>query len=91
MILHTAHRPERAAAPRISIERILHPRSVAVFGASDSVAKFGGRIIHFLTRHGFAGDIYPINPNRTEIAGHKAYPRIAAVPSALASSDVQKR
>src|SRR5688572_6658067 len=81
MILHTAHSSERVA-PRISIERILHPRSVAVFGASESIAKFGGRIIHFLTRHGFRGDIYPINPVRAEIAGHKAYPRIAAVPAA---------
>lgn len=82
MILHTAHGSGRRAAPRISIERILHPRSVAVFGASESVAKFGGRIIHFLTRHGFAGDIYPINPIRAEIAGHKAYPRVSAVPAA---------
>lgn len=82
MFLHTAHLAERAAAPRIAIERILHPRSVAVFGASDDIQKFGGRIIHFLTRHGFAGDIYPINPQRGEVAGRKAYPRIAAVPSA---------
>src|SRR6185295_11211125 len=82
MILHTAHRTQRDVAPRISVERILHPRSVAVFGASESVAKFGGRIIHFLTRHGFAGDIYPINPVRAEIAGHKAYPRVSAVPAA---------
>src|SRR5215470_18192990 len=81
MILHTAHNAGPSAAPRISVERILHPRSVAVFGASESVAKFGGRIIHHLTRHGFAGDIYPINPNRAEIIGHKAYPRIAAVPA----------
>ena len=33
MVLHTAHRGERGSAPRISIERMLHPRSVAVFGA----------------------------------------------------------
>lgn len=82
MILHTAHRAERGVASRIPIERILHPRSVAVFGASESLDKFGGRIIHFLTRHGFAGDIYPINLNRAEIAGRKAYPRIGAVPAA---------
>ena len=82
MILHTAHRTERGMAPRIPIERILHPRSVAVFGASESLDKFGGRIIHFLTRHGFAGAIYPINHSRAEIAGHKAYPRIGSVPAA---------
>ena len=82
MILHTAHRAQQGAAPRISVERILHPRSVAVFGASESLDKFGGRIIHFLTRHGFGGEIYPINLHRAEIAGRKAYPRIGAVPAA---------
>lgn len=82
MILHTAHRAERGVAPRVSIDRILHPRSVAVFGASESLDKFGGRIIHFLTRHGFAGDLYPINLNRAQIAGRKAYPSIGSVPAA---------
>lgn len=82
LILHTAHRPGGRAAPRISVERLLHPRSVAVFGASDSLAKFGGRIMHFLARHGFAGDIFPINHSRAEIAGRKAYADIAAVPRA---------
>ena len=80
--LHTALRKTAGAASRIDIERILHPRSLAVFGASDSKAKFGGRIIHHLVRHGFAGDIYPINLHRPEIVGRKAYPSIAAVPSA---------
>ena len=82
MILHTAHRIERGMAPRVSIDRILHPRSVAVFGASASVDKFGGRIIHFLVKHGFAGDIYPINRGSAEIAGRKAYATIGAVPTA---------
>ncbi len=81
MILHTAYRTAAGAPPRIPVERILHPRSVAVFGASESVAKFGGRIIHFLVRHGFAGDVYPINPIRDVIAGRKVYARIGDVPA----------
>src|SRR5919112_6883215 len=78
--LHTALRKGPRTVPRISIERLLHPQSVAVFGASEDLGKFGGRIIHFLTRHGFAGTVYPINLHRAEIAGHKAYPRISEVP-----------
>jgi acetyl-CoA synthetase (ADP-forming) len=81
MILHTAHRKQPGMASRLTIDRILHPRSVAVFGASEDVSKFGGRIINFLVKHGFAGDVYPINPNRTEIVGRKAYPEIASVPN----------
>jgi len=78
--LHTAELADGRAAPRVGIDRILHPRSVAVFGASDSPDKFGGRIMRFLVRHGFAGEIYPINPRRSEVSGHKAYPAIGAVP-----------
>ena len=67
--------------PRVDVDRILHPRSVAVFGASDSKDKFGGRIMHFLVHHGFAGEIYPINPRRSDVVGRKAYPSIAAAPA----------
>jgi acyl-CoA synthetase (NDP forming) len=79
--LHTALLAGDRAVPRVDVERILHPRSVAVFGASDSKDKFGGRIMHFLLRHGFAGDILPINPRRAEVLGRPAYPAIAAAPT----------
>ena len=79
--LHTARLGSDRAAPRVSVDRLLHPRSVAVFGASDSVDKFGGRIMHFLVRHGFAGTIYPINPRRSAVVGHVAYPSIGDLPA----------
>jgi acyl-CoA synthetase (NDP forming) len=69
-----------AIMPRLSVREILHPGSVAVFGASESRDKFGGRIIYFLTRHGFAGRIVPINPRRGEIRGHRAYASLTEVP-----------
>jgi acyl-CoA synthetase (NDP forming) len=79
--LHAALLADRRATPRVDVERILHPRSVAVFGASDSKDKFGGRIMHFLLRHGFAGEVLPINPRRAEVLGRRAYPTIAAAPA----------
>jgi acetyl-CoA synthetase (ADP-forming) len=79
--LHAALLPGPRARTRVDVERILHPRSVAVFGASDSKDKFGGRIMHFLVRHGFAGEILPINPRREAVLGHRAYPTIAAAPA----------
>jgi acyl-CoA synthetase (NDP forming) len=62
-----------AQPPRLSVREILQPRSVAVFGASEDRDKFGGRIMHFLVRHGFAGEIVPINPRPREILGRTAY------------------
>jgi acetyl-CoA synthetase (ADP-forming) len=66
--------------PRLDIGGIVSSRSVAVFGASDNKDKFGGRVMHYLTRHGFSGRILPINPSRTDVFGHKAYPTIGAAP-----------
>lgn len=71
---------QRTAAPRLDIGGIANPRSVAVFGASDNKEKFGGRVMHYLTRHGFAGKVLPINPNRAEVLGIPAFKTIADAP-----------
>jgi len=60
----------------------LDPRSIAVIGASENPHKIGGRPIHYLGRFGFRGRIYPINPNRPEIQGHRSYPDLASLPEA---------
>ena len=71
---------EASAAPRITVERILNPRSVAVFGASDDRSKWAGRIMYYLALHGYAGNVVPINPRRQEVQGKKCYARIDAAP-----------
>ena len=65
---------------RLSVRQILHPQSVGVIGASDDVGKFGGRIMHYLIKHGFPGTIVPVNPSRAEVRGVHAYPRIGDAP-----------
>jgi len=68
------------APSRVSIAEIFEPRAVAVFGASDDRGKWGGRIMHYLKLHGFAGEAIPINPRREVVQGRKCYPRIADAP-----------
>ncbi|MCO6417460.1 acetate--CoA ligase family protein [Siccirubricoccus sp. KC 17139] len=63
---------------RLTLARIVSPHSVAVIGASDDVGKFGGRVIHYLIKHGFPGRLVPINPNRASIRGLPAFPSIGA-------------
>ncbi|MFZ4409042.1 MAG: acetate--CoA ligase family protein [Paracraurococcus sp.] len=58
----------------------MNPRAIAVIGASDDAGKFGGRVIHYLIKHGFPGTLLPINPVRATIRGLPAYPSIAAAP-----------
>ena len=59
---------------------LLSPRSIAVLGASSDPTRIGGRPIAYLTTQGFKGAIYPVNPNRSEVQGVKAYPNVAALP-----------
>src|SRR5215470_3613899 len=72
-----AEKYDRAPAP---IAELMAPRSVAVIGASEDQAKYGGRIFRLLLKHGYAGAVYPINPNRGELFGLKTYPDIRATP-----------
>lgn len=63
-----------------SLDRLFAPRSVAVIGASDDPTRIGGRPIAYMRRFGYAGTIAPVNPNRAEVQGLKAYPSVAALP-----------
>ena len=69
-----------APRPRIPVERIIKPQSLAIIGASEDIAKFGGRFMHNVVRHGYAGELLPINPGRETILGRRAYPNISAAP-----------
>src|ERR1700733_7408746 len=56
------------------------PRSVAVLGASSDPTRISGRPLAYMKAQGFQGALYPINPNRTEVQGLKAYPSVADLP-----------
>jgi len=62
------------------IDLLLHPRSVAVIGASTNPEALGGRPVGFLASYGYAGQVYPVNPNSAVVQGVKAYPSIRDLP-----------
>lgn len=64
-----------------AIPRLLQPRSVAVIGASGDPTKTAGRPISYLLKHGFGGDIYPVNPKLDRIGALKCYPDVASLPA----------
>jgi len=62
-----------------SLEKVFNPRSVAVIGASEVPGKAAERRTRSLIQGGYRGDIFLINPKRSELFGRKAYPNITAV------------
>lgn len=65
-----------------ALAAILTPRSVAIVGASDDVARIGGRPLRYLREGGFAGPVWPVNPNRPQVQGLPAFASLAALPAA---------
>jgi acetate---CoA ligase (ADP-forming) len=55
------------------LKAALDPRSIAIIGASENPNKVGGRPVHYLDKFGFKGRIFPINPSRAEVQGHRCY------------------
>ncbi|MBT2335013.1 acetate--CoA ligase family protein [Variovorax paradoxus] len=63
------------------ISRLLKPRSVAVIGASGDATKTAGRPISYLVKHGFSGEIYPVNPKVDRIGELACYADVASLPA----------
>lgn len=63
-----------------SLEPLLHPRGVAVVGASAEPGKFSSLLIPSLRACGYGGLIYPVNPRADAVAGLPCYPSVTDVP-----------
>jgi acyl-CoA synthetase (NDP forming) len=63
-----------------SLQEVLHPRSVAILGASRAPQKWGNVAAKQLIAGGFPGDIYLITPSAPEILGRVTYPNLLDVP-----------
>ncbi len=62
------------------LEPLLNPRSIALVGASDNAGRIGGMPLELLTRFGYAGHVYPVNPKYQEVFGLRCWPDIESVP-----------
>jgi len=72
-------RPDPGAGARLSLERLFSPRSLAIVGASSNPDKIGGIPLRYACGFGFAGDVYPVNPNAQTVQGMRAWPSLAAI------------
>lgn len=65
------------------MERLFHPRSIAVVGASPHLG--GGKIPYYqvIRGSGFQGPVYPVNPKYTEIDGVTVYATLDDLPEAV--------
>ena len=65
------------------LERLLRPRSIAVFGGTPAAA-----VVEQCLKMGFAGDVWPVHPTRSEVHGIAAFRSVEELPAAPDASFV---
>lgn len=61
------------------MKNFVEPGSVAIVGATRKSGDFSMNILEHILSYGYAGKLYPINPNAGEILGVKAYADISEI------------
>ena len=59
----------------MKLERLLRPRTIAVFGGRDAQA-----VIEQCDRFGFEGEVWPVSPRRETLAGRRCFSSVEALP-----------
>ncbi len=75
MGLHT----DRTARAALS-DALFRPRSVALLGLSSDRRRPTGRVLEYLRRAGYGGNVYVVNPKRDAVQGARAYPNLGDLP-----------
>lgn len=74
---------ENGKTPSDLARALFAPRSVALIGASSNPAKNAARPLRYLRKHGFQGQIFPINPSADQIDSVPCYASLSEVPEAV--------
>ncbi len=75
MIVEKTAEKERAST-FASLRWLLKPQSVALIGASRHSGTIGYLILQCLTKSGFSGKVYPVNPHADSLMSLKTYPSV---------------
>ncbi|TIX00815.1 acetate--CoA ligase family protein, partial [Mesorhizobium sp.] len=63
-----------------NLEHAFAPKSVAVFGASVHDGSVGRVVFDNIVNGGFEGEIWPVNPKYSQVAGRRCYATAAELP-----------
>ena len=65
------------------LSKLLAPRSVAIIGVSKDQSRIGGRLLKYLVKHGYKGELALVNPNYADLNGIKCYPTVSDIPNPI--------
>jgi predicted CoA-binding protein len=71
---------------RDAIREFLASKSIAVVGASNSMAKYGAQVFAACVAHGRR--VFPVNPNASRVQGRVSYPSLHDLPERVESVSI---
>jgi len=63
----------------VNMRKFVEPSSVALVGISSRAGESSLNVLGNLERWGYAGKVFPVNPNMKELSGQKVFPDILAI------------
>ncbi len=69
-----------ATVRRTGLAAILHPRSIAVIGASERMGSLGRILFENLAEGGFKGPVWPVNRKERPVFGQRTVPSVLELP-----------
>jgi acyl-CoA synthetase (NDP forming) len=70
-------------AAAAQLQRMLDPASIALVGVSGRGDSAMSKPLRYLLDQGYAGDLYPVNPNYEQLQGVHCFPSLADVPTGV--------
>jgi acyl-CoA synthetase (NDP forming) len=64
------------------VDRLLHPRSIAIVGASERPSTYSSETLLNLRRLGFEGEVWGVNPRRSSVYGLPCFASLSDLPAA---------
>jgi len=65
---------------RPEIKNIFYPKSLCIAGASSKEKSIGFELLKCIKSYGFKGQVFPVNPNSSEILGYKTFSSVLEIP-----------
>ncbi len=60
--------------------RLMNPRSIAFFGASNSIMTIGTPLLLNIIKGGYRGKVFPVHPTKKTVLGLPAYKDVSSLP-----------
>ncbi|MDO8509902.1 MAG: acetate--CoA ligase family protein [bacterium] len=67
----------------MNLNAIFNPQSIAIIGASTKIGSVGNDVVKNLVVDGYAGKIFPVNPNATELYNLKCSSDVLSIPEKI--------